>query len=116
MTDGNALSTSGRPLSEAQRDGRACIYCDGEDGPMVPVPVAAPGGVGTVQLFAHQSCRNELAVGFLEAAGGLTTKQRSTLAYIDGYLLERGSEVRARLHEAFPFLDMLDDPKARRDA
>jgi len=26
---------------------------------MVPVPVAAPGGVGTVELFAHPRCRRD---------------------------------------------------------
>lgn len=53
---------------------------------------------------------------YLTAAEGLTPEQRSVLCYIDGYLMERGTpNVRARLHAAFPFLDLLDDPEARKE-
>ncbi len=43
------------PLTEAQRDGRACIECGGEMGSMVPVDMGRPA-LGTTQLFKHPSC------------------------------------------------------------
>lgn len=57
MTHSNAYSA----LTEAQRDGRACLYCGGEDGPMVAMLTPPMDGFGdlldTVQLFAHECCR-----------------------------------------------------------
>lgn len=41
-------------LSEAQRDGRACVFCGREDQPMAPVMVAEdrPFLIDGVQVFA----------------------------------------------------------------
>lgn len=38
-------------LTDAQRDGRACVNCAGEDGPMIPA-----GTLGGVQIFRHEVC------------------------------------------------------------
>jgi excisionase family DNA binding protein len=37
-------------LSPEQRDGLACVRCDGQEGAMVPIPGTTP------QLFAHAKC------------------------------------------------------------
>jgi hypothetical protein len=41
-------------LTPAQADGRACIVCGGEDGPMIPVAT-----VDGCQVFAHPGCLEE---------------------------------------------------------
>lgn len=52
---------------------------------------------------------------YLEISPELNQDQRQIIAFLDGYLLERGTpEIRARLHAAFPFLDALDDVELRR--
>ncbi|MEU7096073.1 hypothetical protein [Kitasatospora aureofaciens] len=38
-------------LNEVQKDGSACVACDGRDGPMIPV-----GRVDGTQVFAHDGC------------------------------------------------------------
>lgn len=38
-------------LTEAQSDGRACIFCGGEDGAMAPV-----GIIRGAQVFGHEAC------------------------------------------------------------
>lgn len=43
-------------LNEAQRDGRACLRCGGEDGGMVPV-----GRIDGVQVFVHRVCETDIA-------------------------------------------------------
>jgi hypothetical protein len=62
MSDSEVYETSGEQpgervvwaldvLTPAQLEGRACIVCDGQEGPMVPLPGRSP------QLFEHERCR-----------------------------------------------------------
>jgi hypothetical protein len=52
---------AGRVLDEAQRAGRACIYCRVTFGAMDPVPTVP--GLDVLWLAAHRSCVDNSKVG-----------------------------------------------------
>jgi hypothetical protein len=60
---------NGRVLNEAQRAGRACVYCPVTFGPLDPVP-AVRGVEGVMFLTAHRHCIDTSRVGSARRALG----------------------------------------------
>lgn len=61
------------PLTDAQRDGLACLYCGEETGSMYPV-----GMLEDVQVFVHQWHECTAIRGQCELCRGLRFVQRDT--------------------------------------